>query len=132
MLKVNVRGKTDRYVSYEVINRSYQPAYSGTPARIVSSGSGSTNCVGGGYLVTCTTRGPSYRTIPGTSGRTAGVVQTSLVFIMDCKDKTEVRFVDGVQKGKWKPITDPITRQNLIVCPNIESLPLSTFRRYAK
>ena len=103
--KVNVRGDSGRYISWETLMNYYQSPKAGTAGSTTTYGSSSTNCTGYGYSISCTTTPAHQITTPGSPGRPGGVMRTARTYILDCKDKTYAAHKGNKTMGKWKPIS---------------------------
>ena len=132
MQKVNVRGKTNRYIIKEMIIRYYQSPRAAIAGSTTSIGSSSTNCTGYGSTINCTTTPAPTFTSPGIPGRTGGVIQIRSAEIVDCEEMTLGVHVNGQLRGKWKPVAGTNMEKNAAkYCPIRDSLELSTFSKYA-
>jgi hypothetical protein len=130
--RVLVRGKTDRYIANEMIVRYYQSPRAGSASTTTTFGSARTSCYDSGYSIRCKTTPPVSVTTPGVSSRPGGIVQFSVVTVIDCEEKTAARHHDGEIRGKWMPISGTSNEQlALKYCPKIETLRVSDFRKYA-
>ena len=144
--KVNVRGLTNRYFEIKNILRYYSEGRAGTPSRQISLGSATTNCSSNiygqlnSYSVNCSTKPARTLYIPGRSTEFPGVKQQTTSLIVDCKDKTFAIYSampDGFikQVNGWKSVEPKYVLINQRMrehCSSVESLPLSTFYKYAQ
>ncbi len=131
--KVNVRGKTNRYLSQEYVTRIYQDPIAGTAPTTSTFGSYDSSCYDTGYGMNCTTTTPTQITTPGTSARPGGVIQRHRHAIYDCDEGTVGSHLNQKLQGKWKSVSAS-QRKNILdkYCPFINSLTLSSFSTYAK
>jgi len=132
MLKVMVKGNTNRYISEESIVRYYQSPEAGKAPTTTTIGSSQTRCYGYGSLIKCSTTPATTITTPGRAARPGGVMQMMIVDVIDCREKTIGHHIDQKLSGKWKSIIG--TRYEELAadyCPIIDSLELSSFRKYA-
>ena len=132
IMKVNVRGKTDRYIVEQVVIRSYEEPRAGSPGSTTSIGSARTDCTDYGSSISCTTTPATTISMPGISARPGGVVQDSMHILIDCKDRTVGYHVNGRLSGKWRAIEEANARWANHYCPIINTLELSTFDKYSK
>ena len=131
--KVNVRGKTNRYIVRESVVRYYVSATAAIPESTTSFGSAQTNCSSYGSVINCTTTPAPTVTSPGIPGRTGGVEQMEVHEVIDCKEKTLGIHVDGELRGRWTALAKrEIKEIEEKYCPIVDSLEVSSFGKYAK
>ena len=129
--KVNVRGRTDRYFQIEMLLRREVDAVAGIVPSSTSVGSSRTNCTAGvGYTVNCTTTPPLTFNTPGRAAIPGGIIDSSSIYLYDCKERTLGWHLNGQLRGKWsKPGSDD---ENLDkYCPKINTLETSMFDQYS-
>lgn len=114
-----------RYIGIRMVERFFDKGAAGTAGTSMtlgsaqttcnSSGSATANAYGSSYgnmyggsaygsssgYTNCTSTPAPTINIPGAASRPAGVVSSSFVFVMDCKDKTAALYVGGRRKSKW-------------------------------
>ena len=133
ILKVMVKGKTDRYISEEFIMRYYESPEAGIAPTTTTIGSSQTRCYTYGSSIKCTTTPATTITNPGRAARPGGVIQTMLVDVIDCQEKTIGKHLNQKLSGKWDSIIGTkYERLAADYCPQIESLRLSSFQKYAQ
>ena len=133
--KVLVRGETNRYLAIERIIRYYQSPRAGTAPTTTTIGTSTTNCSSGLYSINCTTTPALTMTTPGISARLGGVIQFSSTDIIDCEERTIGQHRNNSLTGKWAKLSDSSPHFSKLAdkyCPIIESLELSSFRKYAE
>ena len=140
--KVKVRGSYGRYVESVVVYRNYQSPKAGTTGTAPSSftyGQRRTNCTGYdttyNTTINCRTTPATTINLPGIAGRPAtpgGMTQWTSNHIFDCKEKTLGIHLDSRLSGKWKPIPPKLSVKAKYLCSVINTLPESSFMKYAE
>jgi hypothetical protein len=153
-LRVSVRGSLDRYITSRIIYRRYRQARASKPSTRITLGDGksTTECNVDGTIrtdsypiwpqvsssmhstldadINCETTPPVTFQSSGTPGRAAGVYQTTVDWIYDCKDKTYAYHRDNQIRGKWKPLDHSSYGFLRRWCSRIDTLRVSDFSGY--
>ena len=100
--RVPHEGQETRYVGIKRITRFYSSPQSGSSGTFIGGNSASTNCVGYGNSINCTTTGSSPTYLPGRSATPGGVISTRFDSIYDCKDNTFASYKNNELWIGWK------------------------------
>ena len=100
--RVPHRGQEARYVAIKRITRSYQSPESGSSGYIISGSSSTTNCVGYGSSINCSTTGTTPTYVPGKSPKPGGIDDTHFAHVYDCIDDTRAAYKDDRLWISWE------------------------------
>ena len=95
-------GQETRYVGIKRITRFYSSPQAGSSGTFIGGNSASTNCVGYGSSINCTTTGSSPTYLPGRSATPGGVISTRFDSVYDCKDNTFASYKNDELWIGWK------------------------------